>query len=82
MPETLILAYARKVLFRPTYCAPVERLLGSCLPNSGISTTMKYRQNNAAMLFCTKINIVRETIGNNTPNVLANNSKLEGLFRC
>jgi len=43
---------------------------------------MKYRQDNNAMLFRTKINAVWKTIGNNTPNVLANNGKPEVMFRC
>jgi len=43
---------------------------------------MEYRQDNNAMFLCAKINAVRETIGDDTPNVLANNGKLERVFRC
>ena len=43
---------------------------------------MKYRQDNNAMLLRAKINAVRKTIGDDTPNVLANNGKLERLFGC
>ncbi len=43
---------------------------------------MKYRQDNKATFLRTKINAVRKTIGDDTPNVLANNSKLERVFRC
>jgi hypothetical protein len=56
--------------------------LGSRHPNCGISAAMKHRQDNNAMLFCTKINAVWKTIGNNTPNVIANNGKPERMFRC
>lgn len=43
---------------------------------------MKYRQDNNAMLFRTKINTVRKTIGDNAPNILANDGKLERMFGC
>src|SRR3989338_1798692 len=43
---------------------------------------MKYRQDNDAMFLCAKINAVWKTIGDDTPNALANNGKLEGVFRC
>ena len=43
---------------------------------------MKYRQNNNAMFLCAKINAVWKTMGNNTPNVFANNGKLERVCRC
>ena len=56
--------------------------LGSRLPNGGVSAAMKYRQDNDAMFLRTKINDVRETIGDDTPNVLANDGKLEMVFRC
>ena len=51
-------------------------------PKCRISTAMKNGQDYNAMLFCTRINAVWKTIGNNTPNVLANNEKQEGMFRC
>lgn len=41
---------------------------------------MKYRQNNNAMFLCAKIDAVWETIGDDTPNVLVNNGKLERVF--
>jgi len=56
--------------------------LDSSLPIGGISVAMEYRQDNNAMLLRTKINAVWETIGDDTPNVLANNGKLERVFRC
>jgi hypothetical protein len=56
--------------------------LDSSLPNGGISVAMEYRQDNNAMLLRTKINAVWETIGDDTPNVLANNGKLERVLRC
>jgi len=43
---------------------------------------MKYRQDNDAMFLCAKINAVWKTIGDDTSNVLANNGKLERVFRC
>lgn len=43
---------------------------------------MKYCKDNDAMLLRAKINAVRETICNDAPNVLANNGKLERVFRC
>jgi len=43
---------------------------------------MEYCQDNDAMSLCAKIYAVRETIGDDTPNVLANNGKLEVVFRC
>jgi len=43
---------------------------------------MKDRQNNNTMLLRTKTNTVRKTLGDDTPNVLANNGELERLFRC
>ena len=43
---------------------------------------MEHRQNNNAMFLGTKINAVWKTMGNDSPNVFANNSKLEGMFRC
>ena len=43
---------------------------------------MKYRQDNNAMLLCTKINTVWKTIGDDTPNALTNNGKLERMCRC
>ena len=43
---------------------------------------MKYCQDNNAMFLRTKINTVWKTIGDNTPNVRANNGKLERMFRC
>ncbi|MCG3776634.1 MAG: hypothetical protein JW395_3494 [Nitrospira sp.] len=43
---------------------------------------MKYRQDNNAMLLRTKIHAVGEKIGDDTPNVLANNGTLERVFRC
>ena len=43
---------------------------------------MEYRQDNNAMLLRTKINAVWKTIGDDTPNVLVNNGKLERMFRC
>ncbi|HEY4698161.1 MAG: hypothetical protein A3J49_15315 [Gallionellales bacterium RIFCSPHIGHO2_02_FULL_57_16] len=43
---------------------------------------MEYRQDNDAMFLCAKINAVWKTIGDNAPNVLANNGKLERIFRC
>jgi len=43
---------------------------------------MKYRQNNNAMFLCAKINTTGETMGDDMPNVFANNGKMEGLFRC
>ena len=43
---------------------------------------MKYRQDNNAMILRAKINAVRETIGDDMPNILANNGKLERVFRC
>ena len=43
---------------------------------------MKYRQNNNAMFLCAKIDTIGKTMGDDTPNVLANNVKLEGMFRC
>jgi hypothetical protein len=43
---------------------------------------MKDRQDNDAMFFRAKINAVRKMIGDDTPNVLANNGKLERVFRC
>lgn len=56
--------------------------LGSSLPNSGVSASMKYRQDNNTMLLSAKIHAVREAICNDTPNVLANNGKLVWVFRC
>ena len=52
------------------------------LPNGGISVAMEYRQDNNARLLRTKIHAVWETIGDDTPNVRANNGKLERVFRC
>ena len=43
---------------------------------------MEYCQDNDAMSLCAKINAVWKTIGDDTPNVLTNNGKLEGVFRC
>lgn len=43
---------------------------------------MEYRQDNNAMLLRTKINAVWKTMGDDTLNVLANNGKLERVFRC
>ena len=43
---------------------------------------MKYRQDNNAMFLRAKINAVRKTIGDDTPNILANNGKLERVFGC
>jgi len=43
---------------------------------------MEYRQDNNAIFLRTKINTVWKTIGDDTPNVLANNGKLERVFRC
>jgi len=43
---------------------------------------MKYRQDNNAMLFRTKINAVWKMFGDGTPNVPVNNCKLERVFRC
>ena len=43
---------------------------------------MKYCKDNDAMFLCAKINAVRETICNDAPNVLADNCKLERMFRC
>lgn len=54
--------------------------LGSRLQNGGVSAALKYRQDNDAMFLRTKINAVRETIGDDTPNVLANDGKLEMAF--
>ena len=56
--------------------------LDSSLPNGGISVAMEYRQNYDAMLLRTKIHAVWETVGDDTPNVLANNGTLERMFRC
>jgi len=55
--------------------------LGSSLPNGRVSTAMKYCQDNDAMFFRAKINAVRKTISDDTPNILAHNSKLERVFR-
>jgi hypothetical protein len=41
---------------------------------------MKHGQDNNAVLLRTKINTVWETIGNDTPNILANNGKLERIL--
>jgi len=43
---------------------------------------MKYCQDNNAVFLRTKINAVRETIDDDTPNVLENDGKLERVFRC
>ena len=43
---------------------------------------MKHRQDNDTMFLSAKINAVRKAIGDNAPNVLANNGKLERVFRC
>jgi len=43
---------------------------------------MKYRQDNDAMFLRAKINAIWETIGDDMPNILANNGKLERVFRC
>jgi len=43
---------------------------------------MKYRQDNDATFLRTKINAVWKMISDDTPNVLANNGKLERVFRC
>jgi len=56
--------------------------LGSRLQNGGVSAAMKYRQDSDAMFLRTKINDVGETIGDDTPNVLVNDGKLEMAFRC
>lgn len=49
---------------------------------SRISAAMEYRQDNDAMILCAKINAIWKTIGDNAPNVLANNGKPERIFRC
>ncbi len=54
---------------------------GSCLPNGWASIAMEDGQDNDAMFLYAKIYAVRETIGDDTPNVLANNGKLERVFR-
>lgn len=41
---------------------------------------MKYRQDNDAAILCAEINAVGETSGDDTPNILANNGKLERVF--
>lgn len=43
---------------------------------------MKYCEDNNAMIICAKINAIREIIFIDAPNVLANDSKLERVFRC
>jgi hypothetical protein len=43
---------------------------------------MEYSQDNNAMLLRAKINAVWKTMGDDTPNVLANNGKLGRVFRC
>ena len=68
--------------FRAFAQARLNAGLGSRLPNGRVSAAMKYRQDNDAMLLRTKINAVRETIGDDTPNVRANDGKLEMVFRC
>ena len=42
---------------------------------------MKYRQDNDTILLRTKIYAVRETVGNDTPNIFANNGKLKRVRR-
>ena len=60
----------------------LELGLGSCLPDSWISTTMKYRQDDNAMILRTKKNAVRKTVGYNAPNIFVSNSKLVRMLRC
>jgi hypothetical protein len=45
-------------------------------PDRGVSAAMKYRQHNNAMWLYAKINAVRKTMGNDTPNILAHNGVL------
>ena len=56
--------------------------LGPCLPNGRVSAAMKYRQDNNAVILCTEMNAEREMFGYDTPNVPADNGKLERVFRC
>jgi len=55
-------------------------MLSSGQPNGGISATMEYSQDNDAMFLRAKINTVWKTIGDNAPNVFANNGKLKRIF--
>lgn len=43
---------------------------------------MKYRQDNDAAILCAEINAVRKMSGEDSPNVPADNGKLERVFRC
>lgn len=43
---------------------------------------MEYRQDNDSMFLRAKINAVRKTMGDDAPNVIANNGMLERMFRC
>lgn len=43
---------------------------------------MKYRQDNDSMFLRAKINAVRKTMGDDAPNVIANNGMLKLMFRC
>ena len=43
---------------------------------------MKHRQDNNAIFLSTKIHAVRKTIGDDTPNIFANNGKLKRVRRC
>ncbi|MDP2760499.1 MAG: hypothetical protein Q8O64_08880 [Sideroxyarcus sp.] len=51
-------------------------------PNGRISTAVKNGQDNDAAWFGTKINTVREAIGDDPSNVLTNNDKLKVVCRC
>ncbi len=43
---------------------------------------MEYGQDNDAIPICAEINVIGETIGNNSPDIAANNSKLERMAGC
>jgi hypothetical protein len=55
---------------------------GSVSPDDWFSTAMKYCQDNNAICIHAKINAVWKTIGDDTPDVLINNRKLEGTLSC
>lgn len=43
---------------------------------------MKYRQDNNAAPICAEINAVRESIGNDSPDIFTYNSELERMVGC
>lgn len=50
---------------------------GYRLPNRRVSIALKHRQNNYAIPLSAEINTVRETIGNDSPNIFVDNGKLK-----